>query len=166
MYLTFDQVILVQDNLTTDTIPVYVRQHPNKGRVLTTDDTEVHRELGWGDPFEYGYIYEDANGNWCVIPHVWDMDDALLAKDYYIHEKALGHKNTHMDQQRHELPERITNDPRVGKIATHLLSGETAPIECIYLFADGYEMINIYNPQTGQGKGDAIEEFHIHEEGE
>lgn len=84
MYLTFDQVILLKEKRTPQANDplVYVRQHPNLGRVLTTDNTEVRRELGWGDAFEYGHIYEDAAGSLCVVPHVWDEDDAMLARTY------------------------------------------------------------------------------------
>ena len=84
MYLTFDQVILVKDKgkVQPDDPIVYVRQHPNMGRVLTTDNTEIRREFGWGDPFEYGQIYTDTSDNLCVVPHVWDEEDAMLAKDW------------------------------------------------------------------------------------
>jgi hypothetical protein len=82
MYLTFDQVVLVQDKrkVRPDDPLVYVRQHPNMGRVFTTGNTEIRRELGWGDPFEYGYLYFDAQETPCIVPHRWDEDDAMLAK--------------------------------------------------------------------------------------
>ncbi|SRR5579883_3151402 len=81
MYLTFGEVTNERDKSKVQPADpiIYVRDHPNLGRVLTPDRTAIRRELGWGDPFAYGHLYYDADGRPCVVPDHWDEDDVRLA---------------------------------------------------------------------------------------
>lgn len=61
-----------------------------------------------------------------------------------------------------ELPEEITDDPRLGKPAT-AKDGCTGTVDSISRFSDGYEVIHIYNEQTGIGCGGEASQFTISE---
>lgn len=61
----------------------------------------------------------------------------------------------------HELPVDVLDDPRIGKLATHLSCGGTAPIERILRFSDGYEVITTMDKKTGLGHGDSADQFVI-----
>lgn len=60
----------------------------------------------------------------------------------------------------YELPEDVTDDPRLGQPAV-ADDGCTGNVESIFRFSDGYEVITIYNEQTGIGHGNEASHFTI-----
>jgi len=59
---------------------------------------------------------------------------------------------TPSDDFRFPRPKRLTKDPRLGKPAK-ASDGFTGIVESILRYPDGFEHIQIRNPQTGIGRG-------------
>lgn len=79
MYLTLDQITLVQDKskAKSDDAPVYEREL-NGDRIFTTDTTPSQHA---SKAKRYGVIYFDIGDRPCIIPDAWNDDDACRAKE-------------------------------------------------------------------------------------
>lgn len=78
MYVTLDQVTLIQDKrkVRADDLPIYEREM-NGERIFTTDGTpSTHASAAQ----RYGIIYFDIDDRLCVVPDRWNEEDARLAR--------------------------------------------------------------------------------------
>lgn len=79
MYLTLDQVLLVSDKQPQEGDTVVYERQLGSQRILTPDDAPSRHA---SEPKRYGVLYYDANETPCVIPDVFSMDDAMVAKSW------------------------------------------------------------------------------------
>lgn len=92
MFLTYNQIILVESKAKRrpEDGVVYQRQGLIQGKENETVDQSfwpafnqaMQRELQSAGMTRYGTIYEDAAGNWCIVPDTWSESEALRAKTY------------------------------------------------------------------------------------
>lgn len=78
MYVTLDQITLVQDKrkVRADDLPIYERQLSGV-RIFTTDGgTSKYAS----EATRYGVIYFDTDDRLCVVPDVWNDEDAQIAR--------------------------------------------------------------------------------------
>ena len=84
MYLTLNQVILVsnQAKRQPEDAVVYFRDSAQSGKLLFPDFGLTQDDIAKHELTRYGTIYTDKTHqeNWCVVPDVWNEDDAMCAK--------------------------------------------------------------------------------------
>ncbi|MBA2681047.1 MAG: hypothetical protein H0U76_21955 [Ktedonobacteraceae bacterium] len=78
MFLQWHQVILVQDQAKRqpEDDVVYVEDYIGQRRLYPAFGQAKGQQRGQ----RYGTIYQDAVQHWCVIPDVWNVDDAGRAQ--------------------------------------------------------------------------------------
>lgn len=79
MYFTFDQVLIVSDKQPQSTDTVIYERELGSQRILTPDGgTSKYASSAK----RYGVLYFDTNDTPCIIPDSFNMDDAMIAKDW------------------------------------------------------------------------------------
>lgn len=79
MYVTLNQVILVRARYQRPSDPVVYERQLRGERILTLDLSPSKYAT---DARPYGRLYEDGQGNLCIVPDQWSDEDAWLAKNF------------------------------------------------------------------------------------
>ena len=82
MYLTFDQVVLVQDKKKARPDDPVMYERELRGQRILTPDGGPSKYASEAKRYGVYYIDKTHDENICVVPDTWDENDALLAKTW------------------------------------------------------------------------------------